>query len=164
MYEQCRDEHLRAPEYKTHEMVLYQQRKRQLPQQKCKIHPTKDTDMLCEECQVPLCSKCATQGDHRGHVLVDSETVYTDKMTICLEEISKVEKYFLPTSQDLQKRIEGDATEIKMMMDNLRTAIKADGESFKSMVDKVVSDNIHKVDNIEKSLKCWRNYRVNMRR
>ncbi|XP_048750224.2 RING finger protein 207-like [Ostrea edulis] len=152
MCEQCRDEHLKKPEYKNHEMVLYQQRKRQLRVEKCKIHPTKDIDMLCEECQLPLCSKCATQEDHRGHTFIDLETVYAENMALCLGEISKIHKYFLPTSQDLQKEIKGDPTEIKMIMDSFRTAMKADGESLKSMVNEVVSENIQQVDNIEQSL------------
>ncbi|XP_061165686.1 uncharacterized protein LOC133174601 [Saccostrea echinata] len=53
MCKQCRDEHLKSPENRNHEVVLYQQHK----QQQCKIHPTKDIDMLCEECQVDQYSK-----------------------------------------------------------------------------------------------------------
>jgi streptogramin lyase len=152
MCEQCSDEHLKNPEYKNHEVVLYQQRKRQLPVEKCKIHPTKDIDMLCADCQLPLCSKCSTQGDHRRHELVDLETIYAEKMALCLEEISKIDKYFLPTSQDLHREIKGDATEIKVIMDSIRTAIKADGESLKSLVDTVVSENMEEAYNIEQSL------------
>ncbi|XP_056004129.1 uncharacterized protein LOC125662447 isoform X2 [Ostrea edulis] len=152
MCEQCRDEHLKNSGYKNHEVVLYQQRKRQLPVEKCKIHPTKDIDMLCEECQVPLCSKCATQKHHRGHIFIDLETVYAENMALCLGEISKIHEYFLPTSQDLQKEIKGDSTEIKMIMDSLRTAMKVDGESLTSIVNEVVSKNIQQVDNIEQSL------------
>jgi streptogramin lyase len=73
-------------------------------------------------------------------------------MALCLEEISKVDKYFLPTSQDLQKEIKRDATEIQMIMDSLRTVMKANGESLKSLVDTVVSENMQEANNIEKSL------------
>jgi hypothetical protein len=142
MCKQCRDEHLNNPEYNNHEVVLYQQRKRQLPVEKCNIHPNKDIDMLCEEYQVPLCSKCATQGDHRGHQFTDLETVYAGRMALCLEEMSKVNKYFLPTSQGLQKKIKSDVTEIKRVMGSLRAAMKADGESLKSLVDTVVSERL----------------------
>jgi hypothetical protein len=152
MCTQCRGEHLENPEYKNHEVVLYQQRKRQLPVEKCQIHPTKDIDMLCVDCQLALCYKCSTQGDHRRHELIDLETIYADKMTLCLEEICKVHKYFLPTSQDLQKEIKGDATEIKVIMNSLRAAMNADGEAFKNLVDTVVSENIQQVNNIEQSL------------
>ncbi|XP_062577546.1 tubby protein homolog [Saccostrea cucullata] len=84
--EQCRDEHLKSPENKNHGVVLYQQRKRQLPVEKCKIHPTKELDMFCDECdecQTPVCSKCASEVEHRGHIFTDSESNYTQ---ICRDE------------------------------------------------------------------------------
>ena len=52
MCEQCRDDHIKSPDTKSHEVVLYRQRIRQLPVVKCKDHPLKDIDMLCKECQV----------------------------------------------------------------------------------------------------------------
>jgi type II secretory pathway pseudopilin PulG len=73
-------------------------------------------------------------------------------MALCLGEISKIDKYFLPSAQDLQREIKGDATELKMILERLRTAIKADGESLKSVVDTVVSENIQEADSIEQSL------------
>ncbi|XP_062577903.1 uncharacterized protein LOC134239772 [Saccostrea cucullata] len=149
---QCRDEHLKRPENKNHEVVLYQQRKRQLPVEKCKIHPTKDEDMFCEECQVSLCSKCATKGDHPKHTFVDLEAVYAEKFTLFHQEISKIHEYLLPTSQDLQKEIKKDSSEIKHLMDNIRTSMKTEGESLKSLVDTVVSENIKQLDQIEHSL------------
>ncbi|XP_062585491.1 uncharacterized protein LOC134247166 [Saccostrea cucullata] len=149
---QCRDEHLKSLENKNHEVVLYQQRKRQLPVEKCKIHPTKDVDMLCEECQVPLCSKCVTMGDHERHKFVDLEIVYTEKFALFQQEISKIHEYFLPTSQDLQKEIKKDSSEIKYIMDNIRTSMKTEGETLKSLVDTVVSENMEQLDQIEHSL------------
>ncbi|XP_061167719.1 tripartite motif-containing protein 2-like [Saccostrea echinata] len=149
---QCKDEHLRSPENKNHEVVLYQQRKRQLPVEKCKIHPTKDMDMLCEECQVPVCSKCATQGDHHGHIFTDLEKKYADKSAIFQEEISKIQEYFLPISQNLLKEIKEDSSKIKHIMDNIRISMKTEGESLKSLVDTVVSENLKQLDQIEHSL------------
>ncbi|XP_062596287.1 uncharacterized protein LOC134257708 [Saccostrea cucullata] len=149
---QCRDEHLKSPENKNHEVVLYQQRKRQLPVEKCKIHPNKDVEMLCEECQVPVCSKCVTQKEHRGHIFTDLETIYAEKYADFQEDIAKIQDYFLPTSQDLQKEIKKDSSEIKHIMDNIRTSMKTEGESLKSLVDTVISENMKQLDQIEHSL------------
>ncbi|XP_061168556.1 uncharacterized protein LOC133177604 [Saccostrea echinata] len=149
---QCRDEHLKSPENRNHEVVLYQQRKRQLPVEKCKIHPTKNMDMLCEECQVPLCSKCATKGDHQRHTLINLETIYEEKFVLFQEEVSKIHEFFLPISRDFQKEIKQDAVEIKHTIDNIRTSMKTEGESLKSLVDTVISENMRQVDQIEQSL------------
>ncbi|XP_052684357.1 uncharacterized protein LOC128164508 [Crassostrea angulata] len=151
MCEQCRDVHQKSPETKIHEVASYQQRKRQLPEVKCHIHVNRYVDMLCEQCQVPVCSKCATK-DHGGHTFIDLETVYAEKCAICLNEINKIEEYFLPTSQDLLKSTKNDSTEIKKIMESLRTSIRTAAESLKSMVDAVTSDNIKQVNEQEKSL------------
>ncbi|XP_061192361.1 uncharacterized protein LOC133200590 [Saccostrea echinata] len=149
---QCRDEHLKSQENKNHEVVLYQQRKRQHPVEKCKIHTTKDIDMLCEECQVPVCCKCVTQREHRGHIFNDLETIFAEKYAVIQEEISKIQEYFLSTSQDLQKEIKKDSSEITHIIDNIKKYMKTEGETLKSLVDTVVSDNMKQLDQIEHSL------------
>nr|XP_034312080.1 uncharacterized protein LOC117684375 [Crassostrea gigas] len=150
--EQCKNEHQKSLETQNHEVVPYPQRKRKLPVEKCKDHPTKDIDMLCEDCQVPVCSKCVIQ-NHRRHAFNDLETIYSKKYTLCLDEIHKINQYFLPSSLDIQEDIRENFKEIKASMDKIRTSIKAKAESLKRLVDTVASDEIKQVNKMEKSLK-----------
>eukprot|EP00105_Crassostrea_gigas_P012198 XP_011428116.1 PREDICTED: tripartite motif-containing protein 2 [Crassostrea gigas] len=151
MCEQCRDEHQKSPDTKDHEVVPYRKRRRQLPVEKCKDHPTKDIDMICEDCQIPVCSKCVIQ-DHQKHTLNDLETIYSEKFTLCLDEIHKIHQYFLPTSHDIQEDTKENFKEIKATMDKIRTSIKAEAESIKRVVDTVASDEIEQVNKMEESL------------
>ncbi|XP_052683018.1 uncharacterized protein LOC128163452 [Crassostrea angulata] len=152
MCEQCRNEHQKNKKTENHEVVHYKQRKRQLPVEKCKIHSTKDIDLLCEECQIPLCYKCATTKEHRGHVFTDLEMVFAEKVTLCHEEIAKIRNHLEPTSQNLKKEIAADVKEIKKIMEDLRKAMKAEAESLKNLVDTVTSDNIKQTNKIEQSI------------
>uniref|UniRef100_K1PMB4 Tripartite motif-containing protein 3 n=1 Tax=Magallana gigas TaxID=29159 RepID=K1PMB4_MAGGI len=152
MCEQCRDEHQKNEKTKNHEVVPYKQRKRQLPVEKCKIHPTKEMVLLCEECQIPICYKCTATKEHRGHAFTDLEIDFDEKVSLCHEEIAKIRNYFEPTSQDLKKEIADDVTEIMKIMDGIRTAMKAEAEAVKKLVNTVTSENIKQVDKIEKSL------------
>ncbi|XP_052682972.1 uncharacterized protein LOC128163405 [Crassostrea angulata] len=152
MCEQCRNDHQKNKKTKNHEVVPYKQRKRQLPVEKCRIHSTKDIDLLCEECQIPLCYKCATTKEHRGHAFTDLEKVFDKKVSQCQEEIAKIRNHLEPTSQDLKKEIAGDVTEIKKIMEGLRRSMKAEAESLKNLVDTVTSDNIEQVNKIEQSI------------
>ncbi|XP_065939431.1 E3 ubiquitin-protein ligase TRIM45-like [Magallana gigas] len=152
MCEQCRDEHQKNKKTKNHEVVHYKQRKRRIPVEKCKIHPTKDIELLCEECQIPICSKCTATKEHRVHVFTDLEIVFAEKVSQYQEEIDKIRNYFEPVSQDVKIEIAGDVTEIKKIMEGIRTAMKAEAESVKRMVDAVTSDNIEQVNKIEQSL------------
>nr|XP_034312074.1 uncharacterized protein LOC117684372 [Crassostrea gigas] len=149
--EQCRDEHQKSPETKNHEVVSYRQRQHQLPVEQCKDHPTRNIDMLCEDCQIPVCSKCVIQ-DHQKHTLNDLETIYSEKFTLCLDEIYKIHQYILQTTHDIQKAIMKDTKEIKATMDKMRTSIMAEAEMLKSLVDTVLSDKIEQVNKMEESL------------
>eukprot|EP00105_Crassostrea_gigas_P046466 XP_019930614.1 PREDICTED: transcription intermediary factor 1-beta-like [Crassostrea gigas] len=152
MCEQCRDEHQKNKKSKNHEVVHYKQRKRQIPVEKCKIHPTKDIDLLCEKCQIPICSKCTATKEHRGHVFTDLEIVFAEKCSLCHVEIAKIRNYFEPTSQDLKTVIAEDVTKIKKTMEDIRTSMKAEAESVKKLVDTVTSEKMEQVNKIEQSL------------
>eukprot|EP00105_Crassostrea_gigas_P037700 XP_019921848.1 PREDICTED: uncharacterized protein LOC105326173 [Crassostrea gigas] len=152
MCEQCRDEHQKNKKTKSHEVDPYKQRKRPLPVEKCKIHPTKELVVLCDECQIPLCYKCAATKEHHDHVFTDLEMVFDEKVSLCQEQIAKIRNYFEPTSQDLKKEIAGDVTEIKKIIEGVRTSMKAEAETVKKLVNTVTSDKIKQVDKIEQSL------------
>uniref|UniRef100_K1RB18 Uncharacterized protein n=1 Tax=Magallana gigas TaxID=29159 RepID=K1RB18_MAGGI len=89
--EQCRDEHQQNKKSKSHGVVPYKQRKRPIPMEKCKIHPTRHIELLREECQIPICSKCTATKENRGHAFTDLEFVFDEKVSLkCHEEIAKI--------------------------------------------------------------------------
>uniref|UniRef100_K1PL85 B box-type domain-containing protein n=1 Tax=Magallana gigas TaxID=29159 RepID=K1PL85_MAGGI len=150
--EKCRDEHQKNKKSKNHEVVHYKQRKRQIPVEKCKTHPTKYIDLLCEECQIPICSKCTATTEHRSHVFTDLEVVFAEKCSLCHTEIAKIRSSFEPTCQDLKLEIAEDVTEIKKIMEGIKASMKAEAEAVKKLVDTVTSDKIEQVEKIEESL------------
>uniref|UniRef100_K1QIZ2 B box-type domain-containing protein n=1 Tax=Magallana gigas TaxID=29159 RepID=K1QIZ2_MAGGI len=150
--EQCRDKHQKSPDTKKHEVVPFLQHKRHLPVDKCKLHPTRNADILCNECNIPLCSKCTTMEEHFGHKFVDMEDIDAEKFAFCLDEISKIQEYFLPTSKELKTETDEDGKEVKKTMDGIRNSIKAEAKSLKDLVDKVTSDKLEQANTIEKSL------------
>ena len=135
--EQCRDDHLKSLKTKLHEIVLYRHRKQQLPVEKCELHPTRNVDMVCEECKISLCSKCSTRKEHHGHKFDDLEEIYAEKYALQQTEFSKIQKYFIPTTEELKKIIDEDAIELKKIMENIRTSMKAESESLKNLDDEV---------------------------
>nr|XP_022336857.1 uncharacterized protein LOC111133073 [Crassostrea virginica] len=150
--DQCRDEHIKNPKTKAHEIVIYRYRKHQLPVEKCKLHPTRNVDMFCRECKTPLCSKCSTMKEHKGHEFDDLEEIYAEKYALQQGEFSKIQKYFLPTTQGLKSDIEEDATQIKKIMESIRTSMKAEAGSLKTLVDEVTTENIESTYTMEKTL------------
>nr|XP_022312753.1 tripartite motif-containing protein 3-like isoform X1 [Crassostrea virginica]XP_022312754.1 tripartite motif-containing protein 3-like isoform X1 [Crassostrea virginica] len=152
MCEQCKDEHRKSPNNKNHDIVLYRQRKHQLPIEKCKLHPTKNIDIFCKECKTPLCLKCFLKEEHKGHEFDDLEEIYAKKYALWQGEFSKIQKYFLPTSENLKTDIKDDVKEIKKIMESIRTSMKAEAESLKNLVDEVTSEKIEHTHTMQKSL------------
>nr|XP_022312749.1 uncharacterized protein LOC111117810 [Crassostrea virginica] len=152
MCEQCKDEHRKSPNNKNHDVVLYRQRKHRLPIEKCKLHPTKNVDIFCRECNTPLCLKCFLGKEHKGHEFDDLEEIYAEKYALWQGEFSKIQKIFLPTSEDLKTDIKEDVKEIKKIMESIRTSMKAEAESLKHLVDEVTSEKIKHTHTMEKSL------------
>nr|XP_022297073.1 E3 ubiquitin-protein ligase TRIM71-like isoform X2 [Crassostrea virginica] len=150
--EQCRDQHQKSPNTKNHEIVLYRHRKQQLPVEICQDHPTRNKELFCRECSIPICSKCSTMKEHKGHAIDDLEEIYADKYAVRQGEFSKIQKYFLPTTEDLKSDIEEDVIEIKKIMKSFRASIKAEAESLKKLVDEVTSESIENTHSMEKSL------------
>nr|XP_022341353.1 uncharacterized protein LOC111135510 isoform X2 [Crassostrea virginica]XP_022341354.1 uncharacterized protein LOC111135510 isoform X2 [Crassostrea virginica] len=149
--EQCRDQHLKNPDTKTHEIVPYRYRKQRVSVEKCKHHPTRNIDIFCQECQIALCLKCFTK-EHQGHKFDDLEEIYAEKYALWQGEFSKIQKYFLPTTQALKNDIEEDVTEIKKIMESIRTSMNAEAESLKNLVDEVTSEKKNHTHTMEKSL------------
>ncbi|XP_078329841.1 uncharacterized protein LOC111111650 isoform X2 [Crassostrea virginica] len=152
MCEQCKEEHRKSPNNKNHDLVLYRQRKHRLPIEKCKLHPMKNVDIFCKECKTLLCLKCFIMKEHKGHEIDDLEDIYAEKYALWQGEFSKIQKYFLPTSEGLKTDIEEDVSEIKNIMENIRTSMKAEAESLKNLVDEVTSEKIEHTHTMEKSL------------
>ncbi|XP_078312687.1 uncharacterized protein LOC111136690 [Crassostrea virginica] len=150
--EQCRDEHLKNQETKIHEVVVYRQRKHQLPVEKCKHYPTRNIDMFCKQCHIPLCSKCSTMKEHDGHKFDDLEDIYTEKYEIWQGEFSKIQRYFLPTTQNLKKDIKEDVAFVMKIMENIRTSMKAETETITNLVVEVSMENIEQTHTMEKTL------------
>ncbi|XP_065942751.1 E3 ubiquitin-protein ligase TRIM71-like [Magallana gigas] len=151
MCEQCRDEHQMRPDTTKHIVVRFNQQKRKLPIEKCKDHPTKDIDMICNNCQVAICSKCAIQ-NHRGHIFDDLETIYSEKFQFFLDRVYKIHQDFLPTSQNMQKDIAEDVQKMKTFMDEIRISMKTEAKSLKHLVDEVISEKIKHVNKMEESI------------
>lgn len=113
----------------------------QIPVEKCKLHPTRFADILCNECNIPLCSKCSTMKDHRGHIFNDPGETYAEKIALCHNAISKIQRNYLQTFHYLKKR-ESNGAEIRMVMNGIRQSVKAEAESLKEFVEKMTSDKL----------------------
>lgn len=61
-------------------------------------------------------------------------------------------QYFIPESQNLQKKTNNDVPEVKSVLDGIRSLMRVEATALKDMVDEVTSEKIDHVNEIEESL------------
>jgi hypothetical protein len=79
--------------YQQHDIVHFKDRKMAFPE--CKDHSKQRCEIYCEQCDVPVCTKCII-GPHKGHDAVElSEAIETKKQEI-KKEIQEIESVIIP--------------------------------------------------------------------
>ena len=95
-----------------------------------------------------------------GHKFDDLEDIYTEKYEIWQGEFSKIQRYFMPTTQNLKKDIKEDVAFITKIMENIRTSMKAEAETITNLVVEVSMENIensYNGENTSENVKITRN-------
>ncbi|XP_048731918.2 uncharacterized protein LOC125648917 [Ostrea edulis] len=149
--EQHKESHLNEAEYTKHEIVLYQERIQELPTEKCLIHPKRDLEIYCNECQFPVCSKCFIT-DHNGHEVFDLEVVYNESLKQCQKELIKLQDIILPQSEEKLKSWRGGVETVKEEIAKMRLSMKKSADEIKATVDTILAENNSELDKMEMSI------------
>lgn len=152
---QCLSTHIDRNKSLKHEIVPYTSQlvKPEAEIQKCQDHPKQQCDLFCQDCSVPICSRCLT-GNHKRHGAVDLEEICeTTRSTVKedLEELRKFrkeyEKVVGESKEELAKYIEKS--------DKERDSLKELGKQWHQMIDKVIDKVGKDMDEIIQSdTKC----------
>lgn len=152
---QCLSTHIDRNKSLKHEIVPYTSQlvKPEAELQKCQDHPKQQCDLFCQDCSVPICSRCLT-GNHKRHGAVDLEKICeTTRSTVKedLEELRKFrkeyEKVVGESKEELAKYIEES--------DKERDSLKELGKQWHQMIDKVIDKVGKDMDEIIQSdTKC----------
>ncbi|XP_062576221.1 uncharacterized protein LOC134281288 [Saccostrea cucullata] len=148
--EKCRDNHKINPYTKAHDISRYNPRILAIPLKKCPRHRTKDLDMHCKECQIPLCSNCAIAPDHHGHTFEDLEEIYSKHFEAFKIDLCKIYEYFLPASNDVLDDIQDDVTKVKKMIGETRRKLKLETEAVKREIETAFSEKMAQLEKIER--------------
>ncbi|XP_062616182.1 uncharacterized protein LOC134277903 [Saccostrea cucullata] len=147
--DECKQRHLE--QNSGHEIVFYQERKRKLPSEKCRIHPTQDISVYCKVCQDPLCSTCFAQ-HYRNHDISDLETIYNDMLQQCQKQITDIWKTDIPEAKNNIESIGKKRENAKREIATFRFSMKNRADELKEVVDNILADNNKKLDEIENSI------------
>lgn len=91
----CIGEHI-YDEYDNHRIVPFQQRNLALIYPKCQIHNNETCELLCQNCNISVCSFCMVSQRHREHDFSALLEVYETKKESIKNDIDQLKKIISP--------------------------------------------------------------------
>ncbi|XP_078661425.1 uncharacterized protein LOC144905573 [Branchiostoma floridae x Branchiostoma belcheri] len=118
---------------------------------RCGFHPTKEVDLFCQQCEVPVCSECIGDG-HSGHNITGVKQVASKIKANIRAQLKKGQQKmeafstFLKNIQDVQKRLTDNKTQtqqqINRAFEEQVQKLQRQRDGLLAAVDKTHQDNM----------------------
>ncbi|XP_052705306.1 uncharacterized protein LOC128181082 [Crassostrea angulata] len=132
----------------VHKVVSLKQYLSTLSYRKCRKHPTKQCELHCENCDIPICVQCIS-GEHLGHKPVDISKIFENKNEVLQRELQELEKSFYPKYKEIASNIPVQKAELSKNSQNLTTAIDKQGEVWHREIDTIITNLKSNVEEME---------------
>ena len=85
---------------KVHTVLSLEQFLSTLNNPKCPTHPTKQCELHCEQCYIPICTSCISSGKHIGHKQLEIFADFEIKKEVLKRDLQELEKFIFPKYQE----------------------------------------------------------------
>ncbi|XP_062572287.1 uncharacterized protein LOC134234249 isoform X2 [Saccostrea cucullata] len=144
----CVGEHI-ADEYDKHKIVPFQQRKSTLIYPKCATHSTKNCELQCKECDIPVCAFCSALQRHEGHKFLILEEVYTSKKNEIAKDTEELQDIISPTYEEIANDLETRIANLDGEYENLTTAVTEHGKQWHKEIDNAINAMKKEIDDFK---------------
>lgn len=111
---------------KIHHEVPLKQINTNLYYPKCRSHSTKQCELHCEQCDVPICEQCISE-EHSGHEQVDILKVFESKNEALKRELKELEELIYPQYQEIASNLQVQKVDLSKNSKKLITAYNKRG-------------------------------------
>ncbi|XP_062599506.1 tripartite motif-containing protein 55-like [Saccostrea cucullata] len=145
----CVGEHISTDESKDHKVVKFQSRKSTPLYPGCTSHTKQQCTMYCNQCDIPVCTKCIASGQHLGHELSEIIQIAEEKKDKIIKEVIELRETIYPTYQDIASDVQNRMSQLEKEYGDLSTAITKHGEDWHREIDKFVKKLKAEVDEMK---------------
>ncbi|XP_052705481.1 E3 ubiquitin-protein ligase TRIM71-like [Crassostrea angulata] len=143
----CVEKHF-SDSSKVHNVVPLKQYLTTLNYPKCRKHPTKQCELHCEQCDIPICAQCVS-GEHLGHKPVDILKTFESKTEKLLQDLQELEKSLYPKYKEIASNIPVQKADMSKNSQKLTTAIDKQGEIWHREIDTIITNMKSNVEEME---------------
>nr|XP_022304519.1 tripartite motif-containing protein 3-like [Crassostrea virginica]XP_022304520.1 tripartite motif-containing protein 3-like [Crassostrea virginica]XP_022304521.1 tripartite motif-containing protein 3-like [Crassostrea virginica] len=131
---------------KVHNVVPLEQFLSTLNYPKCPTHPTKQCELHCEQCDIPICSSCISSGKHIGHKAVDIFEDFESKKEVLRKDLEELEKSIFPKYQESAAIIKTQKTDQHTHSQKLTAELNKQGETLHREINTIIQRKQAEID------------------
>lgn len=144
----CVGEHL-SDLSKSHKVVPFEQRNATPNYPRCTKHTTRQCELHCKQCDIPICVQCASSKCHRGHKFVDMLKNLKSKQKALQKDLDELERSLYHNYQTFASTIQIKITDIQETAKIMATDIDAQGKVWHREIDVIMKHLKSEVKKIE---------------
>nr|XP_022302541.1 E3 ubiquitin-protein ligase TRIM36-like [Crassostrea virginica] len=135
----CAGEHI-LDESKLHKVVPIKQALGALRYPTCSDHSTKNCQLFCEVCTVPICVQCASSKEHRGHEFVDLLEIVKCIKEVSQKDVQKLESSVLAKHEEISSDIRSQKVYLKKNLEESQTAVDEQCKRLVREISEIAED------------------------
>ena len=105
---------------------------------KCLKHSSKNCELYCEQCTIPICVQCASSKEHRGHGFKDLLECVERKREASQKDLQELESSILIEHKEFASCIRNQKANLDKTLEESKTAIDKHGEKLHTQLSDVV--------------------------
>ncbi|XP_062577550.1 tripartite motif-containing protein 2-like, partial [Saccostrea cucullata] len=140
-------EHL-SDSSKKHRVVPYKDRTSTPNYPKCPKH-SKNCELYCDLCDIPVCSTCISSGNHRGHHLSDVLQNIISKIKDLKKDLKELESRIYPKYEEIASGLKTKKDNLETQNRKLTTAVTKQGEDWHREINIIVNNRKSEIDEMK---------------
>ena len=113
---------------------------------KCPDQPTKQCQLHCKQCDVPICSLCVISKTHKDHDVIDIMENSKIKKDVLRKDLQELEKFIFPKYQEFAAIIKIQKNDQLQNSQKLKSDLKKQGEAFHKEIDAIIQSKQTEID------------------
>ncbi|XP_078321654.1 uncharacterized protein LOC111111319 [Crassostrea virginica] len=145
----CVEKHF-SDKSKVHNVVPLEQFLSTLNYPKCPTHPTKQCELQCEQCDIPICTSCISSGKHIGHKQLEIFADFESKKEVLRRDLQELEKFIFPRYQESAAITKTQKTDQLKQSQKLTAELNKQGEALHREINTIIQRKQSEIDEMDR--------------
>nr|XP_011447683.2 uncharacterized protein LOC105342438 [Crassostrea gigas] len=115
----------------------------------CQKHSSKLCELRCEQCDIPICSKCISSGEHEQHKKVNILENLETKKAVLQRDLQELEESIDPKYREIALHISEQKADLNKNSQKIKKTINKHGEDLHREIDTMIQKLKSDLDEID---------------